>query len=300
MSRFNVEKIEPLSLESVPPLSEMYTLSPYIWREKGKFALLLRAVPHSENPAEKIARVYAGYSDDGLRFAMDAQPIIAPGPGAEDRDGCEDPTVVVTDSGTFVYYSGWNEAEQCGRLLLATGHDCRELTKRGVILPPTPGYANPKEATVIQVMDGTWRLFFEYAADEASKIGLASAPAVDGPWTMQESPFAARPDVWDSWHLSPGPILSSDPQRPIMFYNGATQEAHWRIGWIAFDAGYTRIVARSEEPLIVPPPGEPGDTDIAFAASCIERENGKVYLYYSVADQYLFRAALTMGSKIYA
>lgn len=78
MSRFNVEKIEPLSLESVPPLSEMYTLSPYIWREKGKFSLLLRAVPHSENPAEKIARVYAGYSDDGLRFAMDAQPIIAP------------------------------------------------------------------------------------------------------------------------------------------------------------------------------------------------------------------------------
>ena len=49
MSRFNVEKIDPLSLESVPPLSEMYTLSPYIWREKGKFSLLLRAVPHSEN-----------------------------------------------------------------------------------------------------------------------------------------------------------------------------------------------------------------------------------------------------------
>lgn len=294
MTGFTVEKTEPLRLESSSPLSEMYTLSPFVWREAGRYALLIRAVPRSENPAEKIARIYAGHSEDGVCFAMDSQPIIAPGPGAEDRDGCEDPTVIVTEGETFVYYSGWNEADKCGQLLLASGADSRDLHKRGVMLPPTAGYANPKEATVVQVPDGSWRLFFEYAADEASKIGLASAPAVNGPWTLLPSPVEARPGRWDGWHLSPGPILGAGGDRPIMFYNGATKDAHWRIGWIAFDANYTRIVARSEDPLIVPPPGQPGDTDIAFAASCVE-EQGGAHLYYSVADKDLFRAALHFG-----
>ena len=73
-------------------------------------------VPRSDNPAEKIARIHRGCSDNGLRFTVDAEPIIAPGPGPEDRDGCEDPTVVVTGGETFVYYSGWNEAEKRGEL----------------------------------------------------------------------------------------------------------------------------------------------------------------------------------------
>jgi predicted GH43/DUF377 family glycosyl hydrolase len=182
MKKFTLEKIEPMRLDCGPPLSEMYTLSPFVWREEGRYALLLRAVPHSDNPAEKIARIYTGYSEDGLHFQMDAEPSIAPGPGPEDLDGCEDPTVVVSEGKTFVYYSGWNEAKQCGRLLLATGRDSRELTKRGVILPPQAGYANPKEASVVQVMDGTWRLFFEYAAKiagggAARRLGrLASQP----------------------------------------------------------------------------------------------------------------------------
>lgn len=294
MIRCTVEKIEPVRLESSPPLSEMYTLSPFVWREEERYALLVRAVPHSENPAEKIARIYAGYSSDGLCFVMDEKPIIAPGPSAEDRDGCEDPTVVVTHAGTFVYYSGWNEADKRGQLLLASGAGSRDLSKRGVILPPMLGYANPKEATVVQVPDGSWRLFFEYAADEASKIGFASAPAVDGPWTLLESPVSARPNCWDNWHLSPGPICGAVGDTPVMFYNGATPDAHWRIGWIAFDAGYTRIIARSEDPLIIPPAGEPGDTDIAFAASCVEDKDG-LHLYYSVADKNLFRAALHLG-----
>ena len=294
MTNFRVDKIEPLTLQCGPPLSEMYTLSPFVWREAGRYALFLRAVPRSDNPSEKIARIYGGASDDGLCFAMDAEPILAPGPGPEDRNGCEDPTVVVTNGGLFVYYSGWNEADKRGQLLLAAGPDRRTLTKQGVRLPPTAGYDNPKEAEIVRVADGSWRLFFEYAADGASKIGLASASAVDGPWTIIPSPVEARPGGWDGWHLSPGPVLSRDPQRPIMFYNGATPDAHWRIGWIVFDADYTRIIARSEEPLIVPPPGQPGDTDIAFAASCVD-DDSAVQLYYSVADKDLFRASLLLG-----
>ena len=75
-----------------------------------------------------------------------------------------------------------------------------------------------------------------------------------------------------------------------MFYNGATQDARWRIGWVAFDADYTKVVDRCIEPMIVPPPQEKRTmTDIAFASSLIA-EGDQSILYYSLADERLARA----------
>ena len=65
----------------------------------------------------------------------------------------------------------------------------------------------------------------------------------------------ARPNHWDSYHLSPGPVICDDPERPVMFYNGANDGTQWRIGWIVFDKNYTRILERSDAPLITPPAG---------------------------------------------
>lgn len=292
MTGFTLQKTERLTLDAQPPLSGMYTLSPFVWQDGSRWGILLRAVPRcDDNPALKTACAYYGHSEEGLHFAMRVQPAIAPGPDSEDKDGCEDPTLALWNGAVHVYYTGWNQERQQGQLLLASGPDCDHLEKRGVRLPSTPETANPKEATIVRVADGTWRLFFEYAAEGASKIGLAAAPRVDGPWTVQTPLFAARPGNWDAWHLSTGPILDSDPNRPVMFYNGATKDAKWRIGWVAFDADYTRVVARSEEPLIVPPTPEGDRTDIAFAASAVET-NDAIYLYYSIADQEMVRAAL--------
>ena len=270
----------------------MYTLSPFVWKDGGRWEMLVRAVPRRDDqPALKIASAYYGTSKNGLHFVMDDAPAIAPGPDADDLDGCEDPTVAIWNGTYYVYYTGWNQSKEQGNLLLASGPDPRHLVKRGVSLAATPAVDNPKEATIVSVEDGTWRLFFEYAAGGASKIGIASAPSVDGPWTVGTLPFEARPDTWDAWHLSTGPMLQSDPKRPVMFYNGATRDAHWRIGWVAFDAGCTRVVDRCAAPLIVPPPPKGDRTDIAFAASAVEVD-GAVFLYYSIADQDMMRATI--------
>jgi predicted GH43/DUF377 family glycosyl hydrolase len=272
----------------------MYHLSPWVWRDDDGYGLLLRAVPkRDDRPALKISRVYVGRSTDGLRFTMGDRPVIAPGPEPYDVDGCEDPTLAVVDGTCYVYYSGWNEAQKTGQLLLAAGPSCEHLAKRGVQLS-SPGRANPKEVTIVPLADGTWRLLFEYADEGKSKIGVASAPAVGGPWSVGEPLMTARPDHWDAWHLSTGPVLMADPERPVMLYNGATSDAHWRIGWVAFDAGITRIVARSDNPLITPPAPAREDTDIAFAASAVE-QSGEIWLYYSVSDQYLRRATILRG-----
>src|SRR5262249_4269255 len=91
----SVEAIEPLTFDRAPPLSAMDVLSPCVWQEEDGYQVLLRAVNHADDPANKIARIYHGHGHDGLRFRMDAQPVIAPSidASADDAGGCEDPSV---------------------------------------------------------------------------------------------------------------------------------------------------------------------------------------------------------------
>lgn len=288
--RFEILADEPLRIRAGEPLASFYQLSPFVWREGGIFHIMIRAVPHAEDPAKKIARIYHGTSPEGLVFDMDHSPAIAPGPALEDLDGCEDPTVAVRDGTTHVYYTGWNQTQRRGLLMLAAGPDARRLRKRGVALHSGPGRENPKEAEIALAADGTWRLFFEYAAGDASRIGIARSDRVDGPWEVIDPPFERRDAGWDSWHLSTGPVVTIDGDR-VMFYNGATQDAKWRIGWIRFDPCYERVLERGDDPVIVPPHPKEDETDIAFAASALI-EGGLISIYYSVADQYMRRAIL--------
>jgi predicted GH43/DUF377 family glycosyl hydrolase len=121
---FTVVQLARLQLTRTSPLTEMYTLSPFVWCGRLRYELLLRAVNHSEVAAEKVARIYFGHSEDGLRFTMGDHPVIAPGPGDDDQDGCEDPTVVVDGDTTYVYYSGWNQTALRGAASARRGLGC--------------------------------------------------------------------------------------------------------------------------------------------------------------------------------
>ncbi|MGZ5826892.1 MAG: glycosidase, partial [Croceibacterium sp.] len=99
-----------------------------------------------------------------------------------------------------------------------------------------------------------------------------------------------REDSWDNWHLSTGPVVQQPGFDPVMFYNGATIDARWRIGWISFDADYTRVTGRCVEPMLVPPPAaERSAADMAFAASTVI-EGDMIALYFSLEDSTLRRA----------
>ena len=159
------------------------------------------------------------------------------------------------------------------------------------MLKAPEGQGNIKEATLAQAEDGSWRMFYEYAADGASRIGMATSPKLGGPWKPVNSPVPIRTESWDNWHLSTGPIVTLPGRNPVMFYNGATVDARWRIGWVAFDPSYSKIVDRCIEPLVMPPPAEDRTaTDIAFAASALVDDERNLSLYYSLEDRRLARA----------
>ena len=271
-------------------------MSPYVWEKNGEYELLLRVVRRPLRPDDATGVIYSGHCPVGLDFKIDPKPAIVPGPDFVDAGGVEDPTVIYsTDDTLLVFFTGVDGAREQGSLLVAKGADLTSLRKERVMLQAPAGEGNIKEATVARGADGRFRMFYEYAKDRASRIGMAVGDGPDGPWVVADDPFTVREQSWDRWHLSTGPIVARPGRPPVMFYNGATIDAHWRIGWIAFDPAFTRVVARCEEPLLMPPPPDCADcTDIAFAASCID-DGETIRLYYSVEDRLLRRASIRMS-----
>jgi predicted GH43/DUF377 family glycosyl hydrolase len=294
---FAVEAIEVVKLDIGGRADGLFPghdlMSPYAWDADGCVHLLVRVLKNPLGADDPTGVIYSGTCQDGLDFTMDREPAIAPGRDFFESGGVEDPTVVTGDEpALLVFYTGVDGNREQGCLCVASGPDLGHLTKQKVLLQAPEGEGNIKEATVVRGADGRWRLFFEYARDNASRVGLAVADDPCGPWQVAEDPFTVREDLWDTWHLSTGPILAREGQPPVMFYNGATADARWRIGWIAFDENYTRVVDRCIEPLLVPPPPkERAGIDIAFAASCLDRDPD-ILLYYSLEDRLLRRAVV--------
>lgn len=294
MSGFEAEAIETVSIHATGELARRDVMSPYVWQQDdGTFAMLVRGVPKGGDYKADTGQVWYGTSPDGLSFTMHDAPVLAPGLDDLDIGGVEDPTLVIEKGQWLVYYTGVDAAHASGQMLYATGTGPFDLVKQGVALASSKTEGNTKEPTVNRTKDGHWRLFYEYAAHDASLIGLAIGDGEAGPWHEMPQPFAPRPETWDAWHLSTGPLYTGDKDRPVMFYNGATQNAHWRIGWVAFNHDYSQVVDRCVDPLIVPDQHpEFGLVDIAFAASCVVADGGKIDLYYSVEDRLLMRARL--------
>ena len=289
---FSVERIDDVVLDGPEELRARNLMSPFAWRDGDDAGLmvLVRAVPPDKGPDEESGRIWYGRSgSDGLLFHMDERPLIVPETHGDDALGCEDPTVVRTDDGYVVFYTGV-DGDKNGHLLYATGADIRSLGKRGVALPNSKGEKNSKEATLLRI-DERWHLLYEYSADGHSLISLTEAAGPAGPWNEQPDPFGPRADKWDSWHLSTGPLLRSDPDAPVMFYNGADKDANWGIGWVALSSDLARVIDRCDRPLIAPPTDADGSRDIAFAASVVDSE-GTIWLYYSQNDRELKRATI--------
>ena len=284
---FEVLSIEPLRLDGPEQFLQSKLMSPFVWQQRaGRYSMLVRVVPEDGKTTGSIWFA----TGDGIAFHAEAKPILEPGPDDLDIRGCEDPTVVPADGECIVYYTGVRK-DGVAQLLYASGPDVHSLTKRGVAHASTSADKNTKEAAV-ERSDGRWLLLFEYSRDDRSRMGRAEGEKPAGPWKEQADPLIVRPNAWDSWHLSTGPLLLDEPDGPLMFYNGADAAGNWAIGWVRFDECCRSETARCDRPLISSPtvPG-PDGRRIAFAASAVS-DGAEIALYYSENDRSLHRANL--------
>ncbi len=140
---FEVVSIAPITMTRHNRLANMYVLSPYVWREDDGFHLLIRAVPRRDDDLRlKMAEIWYGASSDGCHFEMSEAPVIFPGPDLADLDGCEDPTVDVRDGLIRVWYTGFNQKQKTGQLMLARGPTVTRLAKAGIAIDSRPPHAS--------------------------------------------------------------------------------------------------------------------------------------------------------------
>ena len=288
---------EQLEFRLTPELQDFFVLSPFAVRRAEKYEMLLRLVNRDEDPAKKISRIHYADSTDGILFDVGLE-VIGPGaPDDPDGAGCEDPTVAHDGDVYTAFYSGYNAPHQRSSMLAATGETLGALRKAGVVLVRDEAYANPKEAALVATSRG-FRMFFEYARDGASHIGVADAPVLGGPWTYADSPIVQRGEAFDSWHLSPSSAIRRADGTHVLFYNGATKKTDWRINYAVLDEAATIVLDRPRKPLVSTFGLEAGDTDIAFAASALVDPSGDVWLYYSIADRKPYRCRLNVEGAV--
>ena len=87
------------------------------------------------------------------------------------------------DGAYLVFYTGVDAARTQGSLLVAKGPKLTELHEQRVLLRAPEGEGNIKEASLALGSDGRFRLFYEYARNDASRIGMAVGPTAEGPWS---------------------------------------------------------------------------------------------------------------------
>lgn len=289
MRTYKIGSVCPIELKRSKHIKGDYLMSPYAWKEGDVYWMALRVVNVSPDgiPGSSYVCFAKG---DGVHFQLADTPALVPGPTPEDIDGCEDPTLFFHEGKCKLYYTGWNEKLHQSRLLFASGPDISSLRKHGDVLHGIHHW-NLKEATIVHSEYG-WRLFYEYSERIQSLIGQAFSETPDGGWQAQKDPFGPRPDHWDSWHLSTGPIAFEKSDTPVMFYNGSDKDANWRIGWVEFDRTFTKVVRRCEEPLVRPEHLPSDLPSIAFAASMLPLDEDRIELYFSIADRRLCKVVV--------
>jgi predicted GH43/DUF377 family glycosyl hydrolase len=233
-------------------------------------------------------------SADGLRFAARQTPVLTlPQEGA--AVGLEDPTIVRDGRDYVVFYTGWS-GWQVGIawLLWARGPSLESLAPQGIAAAPMPPERFVKEAEVLPAERGVWmwREVDEIDRHERSRIALAQAPRITGPWRDHVVIAGPRADHWDAVNVSTGPLVRRG-DRLLMLYNGMvrTDDPEFvhaaRVGLMELDVATGRPVARSRRPVLEPPPGR----RIAFAASVA---GGR--LYYTVDDAEIWVADLDLDA----
>lgn len=277
----------PLRFEGGPAAAGEYLLSPYVYA--GGKEIVVRAVPRlDDEPERKISRAFQGRSPDGVAFALDESPLLAPGPEDVDRGGVEDATIVLDGNRLHLFYSGWDPVARRSTLLRADGARTGVLSKRGPVLD---GLAAPqaKEATLVRRAGG-WTMFFEVERN-ASLNASATAPALAGPWAIGDDVLYPRPGRFDSWHLSPVAFTIAPDGTRALIYNGADRDGRWQIGWCALDPDCMRVLARPDEPVVRASRNGPDQRELAFGASAVDRD-GLLDVYYSIGDTDPARATL--------
>ena len=233
-------------------LGENLIFNPTVIAVGDRLAMIYRR--NAKGPTE--SRFQLAFSDDGRTFVPDASnPVMMPD-SPFDRNGCEDPRLVLFNGLYYLTYVG-NMGGDYDSQCLATSTDLIHWEKKGVVLDPQGWNKNQVKAGVIvpEKIGGKYVMYFagQLQAWQPS-IGMAVSDDLLH-WTqpLDHSLMSARKDHFDSLGVEPGPTPIILPEGILLIYNGWDSAHVHKTGWALFSKDDpSKILKRCEAPFIEP------------------------------------------------
>jgi predicted GH43/DUF377 family glycosyl hydrolase len=263
--------------------------NPAVIKDGERYVMLYRA-----QDAKGTSRLGMAVSRDGIRFAREGEPALAPEAEYERGGGVEDPRLVKIGTTFYLTYTAYDGKN--AQLALATSPDLRRWTRRGVIMPANVGRWNVKwtksGAILTEPVGGRyWMYYMADAAAGSDQMGVAYSTDLLR-WTeaLDRPVLGRRPGRFDSRVVEPGPPPVMLPEGILLVYNGADDRLVYRTGWALFDRhDPTRVIARSDGPIFEPQRGWElsGQVPNVVFVEGLVREGKRWLFYYGGADKHV-------------
>jgi predicted GH43/DUF377 family glycosyl hydrolase len=274
-----------------------YVLNAAAIRLDGNVYILYRAFGD-----DKISRIGLAWSGDGVHISgrLD-QPIFEPADKTE-RDGCEDPRVVVIDGRMWMLYTAWNQkVAQIALASIDVGDflDGRfdKWERHGLGFP---GLANKDAVLYPEKFDGRYALYHRLDPN----MWITYMDELTCPWPSEGQQIIISPRsgmMWDGVKIGAGAQPIKTTHGWLNVYHGVDYERSYRLGVIFSPLDDpANVTYRSPNPILEPETDyELGSTagrdswvpHVVFTCGAVPAEDKEVVgpdddilVYYGAAD----------------
>ncbi len=267
--------------------------NPAAMRVGDKTVLLYRA-------QDKAGTSRIGYAEttDGVTFARRDTPVLSPEAPYEAQGGVEDPRLVRIGDTYYLTYTGYDSVNMIAQLCLAASRDCIAWERQGVILTADRGTWNnhwtKSGAIVPQKINGRYWMYYLGESVRPSTITLdemgvaVSDDLIHWQDATQTPVLRARPRMFDSVVVEPGPAPIVTEHGILLIYNGANDYLVYSTGWVLFDKNDpTKVLARCDSPIFAAylPWERIGQVpNVVFVEGLLQHDRD-LTLYYGGADR---------------
>lgn len=221
------------------------------------------------------------WSDNGIDFERNTEPVIFPTEDYEIPGGCEDPRIVEIEGQYIMTYTGYDGAK--ARLCIAVSSDMKNWIKYGPIIQDFNW--SKSGAIVPEKIDGKYYMYFG-----DSSIYLAYSMDLKN-WTVYPRPvLKTRAGKFDSSLVEPGPPPIITDEGILLIYNSADYSKIYRPGAALFDLENPRNLLKRTENFLIEPvlsweiAGQV--PNVVFIEGAAIKDN-QLFLYYGAADIYI-------------
>jgi len=231
----------------------------------------------------QISHLRVARSPDGIHFAVDPSPAIAPRVDMEEY-GVEDPRATFIDGlwhVTYVSVSRWGITTS-----LATTADFRSFTRRGVIFLP-----DHKDVAIFpERVGGRYAALTRPMPQSFSRIlGIWIAYSDDLlTWGGHETLCLPRWERWDEQRTGASAVPFRTGEGWLEIYHGVDHNDRYALGALLLDGNDPRrVIGRSPVPLFEPEADYERTgffNDTVFSCGHVDLGDGRIRVYYGAAD----------------